>query len=184
MSEPALDYDYTRYCPSCGEWDRTIVAIYGWCSDCVAEHLPDIKLCVNCHTPFSNKSSGNQCWRCKWETYLRNNAERIEELLFEGLNFSQIRKILKNEHFRYCAVCNKLVQGGVSADTTRKHHFCVEHGLVRVAYHRRISAGMDPDKALVEAMNRPTNPGDRFRGANKQSENDEHRASTTIICNP
>lgn len=173
MGEPAFTADdYFNYCPSCGEWDKDIVAIYGWCSACVAEHLPDIKLCSECNEPFSNKSSGTQCWRCKWETYLRNNADRVEELLFEGYKFSAIRKIIKDENVRRCAVCDSLVAGGTKHDG-RRHYFCMEHQLVRTAYHRRMAGGMDADKALEEAINRPTNPGDRFRGTNKNETNND-----------
>jgi len=180
MGQPAFSiHDYERYCPSCGEWDQDIVMMYGWCSACVAEHLPNVKLCLGCNEPFSGKGSGRQCWRCKWETYLKNNADRVEELLYEGFKYSAIRKIIKEENALFCCICDKPLLGYTKHDN-RPHYFCMEHALVRTAYSRRVLAGMDPDKALEEAINRPTNPGDRFRGTNKTKDETDSRTLQSV----
>ena len=150
--EAGINFNYDRYCPSCGEWDKDIIVQFGWCSACVAEHLPNVKICTGCEEPFSSSSSGEHCWRCKWEDYLRSNADRIEELLAAGYKMVQIRTIIRDERKRHCAVCGKDIVGGTPNGNS--YYFCNDHALVGKAYKHRISKGMEPDAALSEALKR------------------------------
>lgn len=143
-------YDYSRFCPSCGKWDKDIDSQFGWCFDCISEHLPDYKECPDCHCLYSPSDRSQYCWRCKAERYYKKYADRIEELETEGYtNFRRIKRVIFFETQEKCCVCNKPLHSIPPNDNV--YFFCMEHRRIRGAYRIRVRNGMNPDKALQEA---------------------------------
>ena len=71
-----LTADSDTICPSCGEF-RKLDQKFGWCQDCIIEHIPNVNLCHTCGGVVTSLTW--TCFKCKNEALLIRFADEIED---------------------------------------------------------------------------------------------------------
>ena len=154
----AVAHDWSNYCPSCGEWKdlADIVEELGWCSECVLEHLPNYVTCKDCGLVHKRRGNDHRCHRCAQNTWLSQNADRVEELmLVEGLSLHACRLRIRMERKTHCCICGAVVVASPGGLVGRKYRFCNKHHKASATFrYYRITAGYSEDEAFERVRER------------------------------
>jgi predicted amidophosphoribosyltransferase len=130
MAELATDPN--ELCPSCGGWVEKLDPGSGWCSECTLECHPD-------HT-FSKH---------RWEMFLARHADRLEELMHQGLFLTSAMQVIRNEIRPNCVICGTPLKGG---NRGRPARFCGKHEYAWYRLRRYRNQGFNQSEALQKVI--------------------------------
>ena len=152
MSLAAENFDYERYCPSCGKWDVSLVVDIGWCRNCVTKYLPDKLVCIRCNTSFDASGNGEYCSTCKRLNWIEENIDAIEEVMLTGKSATEAMLIVSAGNRARCVICGDSIKGGGAHEKM----FCNKKPECREAQrqYKAIRGGRTRDEALRLVLER------------------------------
>lgn len=138
MSEAATVLDL---CPSCGEF-ADLREDTGFCNECSPGHF-----CARCGQAFSpDYQRRTHCSSCRYDIWLEENADELEEVMMRGKSFYDAKKIVQERHKPRCVGCGSQIPKGRLCRKKDCHS-------VRIRTRHNVrDRGMSPDEALREAI--------------------------------
>jgi len=135
----ALSLPELEVCPECGNFCDALNEHTGWCYQCSPPN------CDKCGGPRT--SDHKTCISCQREAWVIRNADRLEELIAQGLDYSNAKSKIVSENRAICVVCSSEIPGKHKQNTL----FCKKNKECRKARKRYIR-GLGNGKSKVESL--------------------------------
>jgi hypothetical protein len=148
----AINNSDDELCPNCGEFVPYLYEDTGFCYPCSG--IEPTRRCSICNDILPDEHEHQECNRCRLETWLNKNANKIERIMVqENISAWKARWVVVESNRPFCLSCGNRIKGGQLG----RHFFCRTNRVCKKAsnvyqYHReKNKSHEDAVKKAIEA---------------------------------